>query len=150
MSVPRSRHGPRVPGRPEERETFYAFSSFNTPPTIYRYDMTSGESQLWRAAEVDFDPERFQVEQVFYPQPGWHPRPHVPRVPRGLTLDGRQPGAALWLRRIQHPNHALVQCRLRGLDGDGWRSCRCQSARWRRIWRGVASGRQDAEQAECV
>ena len=53
-------------GKPEETETFYSYSSFNRPATLYRYDVASGESQIWRESEVDFDPEHFTVRQVFY------------------------------------------------------------------------------------
>ena len=47
-------------------ETFYAFSSFNRPGTIYRYDIESGESEVWAAPEVSFDPDDFEVAQEFY------------------------------------------------------------------------------------
>ncbi len=53
-------------GSPSERETFYSFSSFNRPPTLYRYRVDSGESEIWRQAEVDFDPEAYRVRQMFY------------------------------------------------------------------------------------
>ena len=53
-------------GRRDQTETFYSFSSFNRPPSIYRYDLTTGESQLIREAEVDFNPDDFEVKQVFY------------------------------------------------------------------------------------
>ena len=53
-------------GEPDETETFYAFSSYNRPPTVYRYDVASGESTVWAQPEVAFDPEDFVVEQKFY------------------------------------------------------------------------------------
>jgi len=53
-------------GRPDETETFYSFSSFNRPPTLYRYNVETGESVIWQAADVDFDPEAYTVRQVFY------------------------------------------------------------------------------------
>lgn len=53
-------------GKQQQTETFYTFTSFATPPRIYRYDMANGESELLRQANVDFDPERYTVKQVFY------------------------------------------------------------------------------------
>jgi prolyl oligopeptidase len=49
-----------------DTETFYTFSSYNTPASIYRYDVPTGESQLVRRSKVEFDPEKYTVEQVFY------------------------------------------------------------------------------------
>ncbi|MCJ7421603.1 prolyl oligopeptidase family serine peptidase [Sphingomicrobium astaxanthinifaciens] len=53
-------------GDPEKSETFYAFSSFGQPGTIYRYDVATGESSVWAAPEVEFDPADYVTEQVFY------------------------------------------------------------------------------------
>ena len=53
-------------GDPDETETFYAFSSYNRPTTVYRYDVVSGESTVWAQPEVAFDPDNFVVEQKFY------------------------------------------------------------------------------------
>ncbi|MBA18017.1 MAG: S9 family peptidase [Sphingomonas sp.] len=53
-------------GEPDDSETFYAFTSFNYPTTIFRYDVASGESSVWAQPEVDFDPTQYVVEQRFY------------------------------------------------------------------------------------
>ena len=53
-------------GRQDETETFYSFSSFATPPSIFRYDVSSGESNLLRQADVQFNPEDYEVKQIFY------------------------------------------------------------------------------------
>lgn len=53
-------------GSPESGETFYYFSSYNRAATIYRYDVASGESTIWAAPEVAFNPDDFVVEQKFY------------------------------------------------------------------------------------
>ena len=50
-----------------DTETFYAFTSFATPSTIYRYDVKSGKATPWAVPKVAFDPANFKVEQVFYP-----------------------------------------------------------------------------------
>jgi prolyl oligopeptidase len=53
-------------GDADSDETFYSFSSFNRPATIYRYDLASGTSEVWAQPEVLFDPDDFTVEQKFY------------------------------------------------------------------------------------
>ncbi|MFN9125781.1 MAG: S9 family peptidase, partial [bacterium] len=53
-------------GRRRDRETFYSFASYNQPPTIYRLDLATGKSAEFRRTEIDFDPSRYEVEQVFY------------------------------------------------------------------------------------
>ena len=53
-------------GKADDPETFFAFSSFNTPTTIYRYDARSGEASVWAQPKVAFDPQDFSVEQRFY------------------------------------------------------------------------------------
>lgn len=53
-------------GDPERSEAFYAFTSFNAPPTIYRYDVVSGQALPWATPKVPFDPADFTVEQRFF------------------------------------------------------------------------------------
>jgi prolyl oligopeptidase len=48
------------------RELFYGFSSYTVPPTVYRIDLATGASSLWRRVEADIDPDRFEVRQVSY------------------------------------------------------------------------------------
>lgn len=54
-------------GEASDTETFYSYSSFTTPSTVYRLDPATGVSTVFRAPKVGFDPNDFVVEQVFYP-----------------------------------------------------------------------------------
>ncbi|MGZ8392950.1 MAG: prolyl oligopeptidase family serine peptidase [Gemmatimonadales bacterium] len=49
------------------RELFYGFSSYSVPPSVYRIDLATGTSSLWRQVEATIDPTRFEVGQVSYP-----------------------------------------------------------------------------------
>jgi len=49
-----------------DRESFFAFTSFNQPTSIYRYDVASGEARIWEAPKVAFNPDDYAVEQRFY------------------------------------------------------------------------------------
>lgn len=53
-------------GQRKDQETFYSFTNFSTPPTIYRYLPASGESSVFRQPKVGFDPADYVTEQVFY------------------------------------------------------------------------------------
>ena len=53
-------------GEADDPETFFAFSSYNHPTTIYRYDATTGATTVWAQPKVAFDPQDFAVEQRFY------------------------------------------------------------------------------------
>lgn len=78
-------------GRPEDDECFYAFEDVITPPTVYRYDLRSGESTLFRAPKVAFDRSRFETRQVFYPGKDGTRIPMLLTYGKGLKLDGRNP-----------------------------------------------------------
>jgi prolyl oligopeptidase len=54
-------------GKRKDTETFYSFTSFITPGTIYRYDMNSGRSTIFRQPKIDFDPSQYETTQIFYP-----------------------------------------------------------------------------------
>jgi prolyl oligopeptidase len=78
-------------GQRSDMETFYTFSSFNRPPSIYRYDMITGESTLWRQAEVGFEPDDYEVKQVFYTSKDGTRVPMFIAHKKGLRLDGARP-----------------------------------------------------------
>lgn len=78
-------------GRRSDTETFYSFSSFATPPSIYRYDLLTGESRLLRRAEVKFRPEDYEVQQVFYHSKDGTRVPMFLAYRKGLKRDGANP-----------------------------------------------------------
>ncbi len=78
-------------GKRTDTETFYTFSSFATPPSIYRYDMLSGQSRLFRRAEVKFDPDQYEVTQVFYKSKDGTRVPMFLAHKKGIKLDGSNP-----------------------------------------------------------
>ena len=78
-------------GKRYDTETFYTFTSFTTPATIYRYDMETGESKLFRQPKVDFDPNEYQTQQVFYPSKDGTKIPMFITHKKGIELDGNNP-----------------------------------------------------------
>ena len=78
-------------GRRDDKETFYTFSSFATPTSIYRYDPATGESKLIRQAKVKFDPADYEVKQVFYASKDGTKVPMFIAHKKGIKLDGTNP-----------------------------------------------------------
>ena len=78
-------------GKRYDTETFYTFTSFTTPPTIYRYDFTTGRSTLFRQPQVDFDPHAYEVQQVFYASKDGTRIPMFLVHRRGLARTGDHP-----------------------------------------------------------
>jgi prolyl oligopeptidase len=78
-------------GKSKETETFYSFSSFATPPRIYRYEVSSGKSTVYRTAKVKFNPDDYVVEQVFYPSKDGTRIPMFITRKKTVKLDGSNP-----------------------------------------------------------
>jgi prolyl oligopeptidase len=57
-------------GSPDRAETFYSFESLNQPAALYRFDLETGESTVFRAPELTFDPDEYVVTQTFYDSTG--------------------------------------------------------------------------------
>jgi prolyl oligopeptidase len=78
-------------GKRKDKETFYAFTSFISPTTIYRYDPVAGKSSIFRQPKVDFDASRYETKQVFYTSKDGTRVPMFLTYKKGITLDGQNP-----------------------------------------------------------
>ena len=78
-------------GRRKDTETFYSFSGFAVPTTIYKYNMITGESQLYRKSQVKFNPDEYETSQVFYASKDGTKVPMFITHKKGLQLDGNNP-----------------------------------------------------------
>jgi prolyl oligopeptidase len=78
-------------GKRFDTETFYTFSSYATPPTIYRYDMKTGKSEIFKQAKVAFNSNDYEVKQVFYNSKDGTRVPMFIVHRKGLKLDGSNP-----------------------------------------------------------
>lgn len=78
-------------GRREDTETFYVLTSFATPSRIYRYDMKSGKSELFREPKVKFNPDDYVTTQVFYASKDGTKVPMFITHKKGIKLDGNNP-----------------------------------------------------------
>jgi prolyl oligopeptidase len=78
-------------GKRYDTETFYTFTSFTTPATVYRYDMVTGESTIFRQPNVNFNPAEYETKQVFYSSKDGTNVPMFITYKKGLQLDGNNP-----------------------------------------------------------
>jgi len=78
-------------GKRYDTETFYVFTSFTTPSTIYRYDMVTGKSTIFRQPEVNFNPDDYETKQIFYYSKDGTKIPMFITHKKGLKLDSNNP-----------------------------------------------------------
>jgi prolyl oligopeptidase len=78
-------------GKRRDKDTFYAFTSFTAPTTIYHYDPAAGKSTVYRHPKVDFDSSRYETKQVFYNSKDGTRIPMFLTYKKGLKLDGQNP-----------------------------------------------------------
>jgi prolyl oligopeptidase len=79
-------------GRIEDHETFYTYSSFTTPPSVYRLDLGRGASTLWKAPKLaGFNPGHYETRQVFYSSKDGTRVPLYIVARKGTKLDGSNP-----------------------------------------------------------
>jgi prolyl oligopeptidase len=76
-------------GHPKDSEGFYFFTSFITPPTIYRYDTKTGRSDVFAKPNVPFDSSQYEVSQVFYTSKDGTRVPMFIAGKKGLARDGK-------------------------------------------------------------
>ncbi len=74
-----------------DTETFYSFTSFTIAPRIYRYNLTTGESTLFREPTIPFDPDAYETQQIFYPSKDGTLIPMFITAKKGLVLNGENP-----------------------------------------------------------
>lgn len=78
-------------GEKEDTKTFYVFTSFTNPSTIYMYDINKNKSTVYQKPKVDFKPEEYITKQVFYKSKDGTKIPMFIVHKKGISLDGNNP-----------------------------------------------------------
>ncbi|MEZ5016662.1 MAG: prolyl oligopeptidase family serine peptidase [Flavipsychrobacter sp.] len=78
-------------GKKEETELYYSYTSYIYPPTIFKYDIESGESVEYKRSGVKFNPEEYESKQVFYASKDGTKVPMILTYKKGLKLNGKNP-----------------------------------------------------------
>jgi prolyl oligopeptidase len=78
-------------GKRSDKETYYSFTNFSTPGTIYRFDVATRTSTVFKQPKVKADLGGYETKQVFYPSKDGTKVPMFLTYRKGLKLDGRNP-----------------------------------------------------------
>ena len=78
-------------GEKGDKDTFFTFTGYTTPATIYRHDIASGKSEVYRQPKVDFDPNLYETSQVFFTSKDGTKVPMFLAHKKGLQKDGQNP-----------------------------------------------------------
>ena len=79
-------------GLKDDKSIFYTFSSFNYPPTIFRYDIATHNSVVFRAPDIpDFKASDYVTDQVFYKSKDGTKIPMFLVHKKGIKMDGTNP-----------------------------------------------------------
>ncbi len=78
-------------GLKDDRHVFYTFTSLHVPANIYRYEIATGRSTLFRSAEIDFSPDRYLTKQVFFTSKDGTRVPMFIVHRKGIPFDGNNP-----------------------------------------------------------
>ncbi|MGO2331492.1 MAG: prolyl oligopeptidase family serine peptidase [Pseudoalteromonas nigrifaciens] len=78
-------------GKKEQTTLYYSFTNYKTPGTTYTFDVTTGESGVYRKSGVDFNSDDYTSEQVFYNSKDGTKVPMIITYKNGIKLDGSNP-----------------------------------------------------------
>ena len=78
-------------GKPDDEETFFSFTSYTAPPTIYRYDVKTGDTKPVFAPKVPFNPADYTTDQVFYTSRDGTRVPMFISYKKGMEHHGQNP-----------------------------------------------------------
>ena len=78
-------------GKVNDAETFFQYESFDTPPTINRFDVATGKVEVFKKSEMDFDSNDYTVEQVFYNSKDGQRVPMFIAHRKDVVIDGNRP-----------------------------------------------------------
>lgn len=70
---------------------YYSFSNYINPSTTFKYDIETGESELYKRSAVAFNPDEYTSEQVFYQSKDGTRVPMIITYKKGLKMDGSNP-----------------------------------------------------------
>lgn len=76
-------------GKREEKELYYSFTSYVYPTTIFKYDIATGTSSVYKKPSLKFEPSQYESKQVFYPSKDGTQIPMIITYKKGMKQDGK-------------------------------------------------------------
>lgn len=74
-----------------EEELYFSFTSYVYPSTIFKYNIGSGQSEIYKKSGVQFDPSKYESKQVFYKSKDGTKIPMIITYKKGIELNGKNP-----------------------------------------------------------
>lgn len=78
-------------GKKEEKELYFGFTNYNTPSSSYKFNVESGNYELYWKPEIDFNPADYESEQVFYTSADGTKIPMIITYKKGVERNGKNP-----------------------------------------------------------
>lgn len=78
-------------GKKDQKELYFSFANYNTPGSSYKYNVETGDYQVYWKPEIDFDPDQYESEQVFYTSADGTKIPMMITHKKGLERNGKNP-----------------------------------------------------------
>lgn len=78
-------------GKEKDKETFFSFSSYTQPTTIYKLDIASGTSDIYKKPGIKFDGSNYESKQIFYNSKDGTKIPMIITYKKGIELNGNNP-----------------------------------------------------------
>jgi prolyl oligopeptidase len=75
----------------EEKELYFVFTSYTNPATIYKLNIESGVSEIYKQSKVQFKPEDYESKQIFYTSKDGTKIPMIITYKKGIELNGNNP-----------------------------------------------------------
>ena len=78
-------------GEKEDKELYFSFTNYNTPGSTFKYNVESGTYELYWKPNIDFNPENYTSEQVFYSSKDGTKVPMIITYKKETELNGKNP-----------------------------------------------------------
>lgn len=78
-------------GKKEDKIDYYSFANYNTPSSIYKYDIENGTSELYWKPSIEFNSDDYESKQVFYNSKDGTKIPMIITHKKGIELNGKNP-----------------------------------------------------------
>ncbi|NDV42010.1 prolyl oligopeptidase family serine peptidase [Flagellimonas sediminis] len=78
-------------GKKEDKDFYFSFTNYNTPGSLYKYHVETGEYEQYWKPQIDFNPDDYESKQVFYTSKDGTKVPMIITYKKGLELNGKNP-----------------------------------------------------------
>ncbi len=80
-----------ISGKKEDKELYYTFTNYITPPSIYKINPKSGETEIYKLSQSKFNPKKYVSNQYFFKSKDGTEIPITITHKKGIKLDGNNP-----------------------------------------------------------